>query len=58
MRIDQHTYFLPTVEIKDCNVMIDGKVFFDQPVKDDIRTYNNIRKLQLRKGMITQPVVY
>ena len=38
--------------------MIDGKVFFDQPVKDDIRTYNNIRKLQLRKGMITQPVVY
>ena len=26
-------YFLPNVEIKDYNVMIDGKNFFDQPVK-------------------------
>ena len=28
-----HTwYYLPKVEIKDYNVMIDGKSFFDQPV--------------------------
>ena len=26
-------YYLPNVEIKDYNVMIDGKNFFDQPVK-------------------------
>ena len=25
-------YFLPDVEIKDHNVMIDGKNFFDQPI--------------------------
>ena len=25
--------------------MIDGKNFFDQPVKNGIRTYNNIRKI-------------
>ena len=29
-----HTkYYLLTVEIKDCNVMIDGQNVFDQPVK-------------------------
>ena len=26
-------YFLPTVEIKDCSVMIDERNVFDQPVK-------------------------
>ena len=27
-------YFLPTIEIKDYNLMIDGRNFFDQPVSD------------------------
>ena len=35
-------YFLPTVEIKDYNVMVDGKIVFDQPLKYDLRTYENI----------------
>ena len=26
------TYYLPKVEIKDYNVMIDGRNFFDQPI--------------------------
>ena len=34
-----HTkYYLPIVEIKDYNVMIGGKKFFDQPVKNNLRT--------------------
>ena len=37
-------YFLPTVEIKDNNIMIDGQTFFDQPVKNNLRTYDNIKK--------------
>ena len=37
-----HTKYLPTVEIKDCNVMIDGKTVFDLPVKNSVRTYDNI----------------
>ena len=37
--------YLPTVEINNSNVMIDGKFFFDQPVKSSVRTYYNIRKL-------------
>ena len=30
-------YFLPRGEIKNCNVLIDGKNFYDQPIKDLIR---------------------
>ena len=54
----QKWYFLPTVEIKDCNVMIDGRNFFDQPVKTDSRTYDNIWKIGTgHQVMITQLVV-
>ena len=43
MRPEQHTrYFLPKVEMKDYNALIDGKNFFDQPVKNYLRTYENI----------------
>ena len=39
-------YYLPTVEIRDYNVMIDGKNFFDQQKKkNDLNTYDNIRKI-------------
>ena len=38
-------YNLPNVEIKDCNVMIDGKHFFDQPIKNDKIIYEKIRKI-------------
>ena len=32
-------YYLPTVEIKDYNVMVDGRNFFDQPTKSDLKTW-------------------
>ena len=35
-------YFLPTAEIKDYNVVIVGRTFSDQPVKNNLRTYDNI----------------
>ena len=41
-----HTkYYLPTVEIKDYNFIINGKKNFDQPVKNELRTHDNIRKI-------------
>ena len=44
-----HTgYYLPKVEIKDYIVMIDAKNFFEQPVKSDLRTYDNIQKISTR----------
>ena len=43
-------YFFPTVKIDDFNAMINGKNFFDQPVKKDKRTYDNIRKIATCQG--------
>ena len=38
MHIKEDTqYFLPTVEIKDYNIMIDRKNVFDHPIKNKLR---------------------
>ena len=44
-RIVHTKYFIPTREIKDYNVMIDGENVFDQPVKKYTGTHENIRKI-------------
>ena len=44
VRESHKRYFLLTVEVKLYNVMIDGKNFVDQPVKNKLKTYDNIRK--------------
>ena len=39
-------YNLPTIEIKDYNVMIDGRNFFDQPIgRNFMKTHENVRKI-------------
>ena len=43
-------YYLPTVEIKNYNVMIDGRNFFDHPIKSDLKTFHNIRKIAIGQG--------
>ena len=46
-----HTrYYHPKIEIKDYNVMIDGKNFFHQLVKSNMRTYGNIKKIAAGQG--------
>ena len=42
--------YLPNVEIKDYNVMIDGKNFFDRQIKNNRITYENIRKIATGQG--------
>ena len=49
-RISNKRYYIPNVEIKDYNVMIDGKNVFDHPVKNDKLTYENIRKIATGQG--------
>ena len=44
-RKSDSTYYLPKVEIKDYSVMIDGKNLFDQPTNNNLKTYENIRKI-------------
>ena len=49
-RTSSKRYYLLNVEIKDYNVMIDGKNFFDQIVKNNKVTYDNIRKSSTGQG--------
>ena len=35
-------YYVPNVEIKDFNVLTDGKSFFDLPVKNEEEAYEKI----------------
>ena len=49
-RTSHSTYYLPKVEMKDYNVMIDGRNFFDQPINSMNKTYENIRKIAAGKG--------
>ena len=51
---DQRTsakgYYLPNREIKDCNIMINGENFFDQPIKNNKMAYKNIQKIATGQG--------
>ena len=49
-RTSNKRYHIPNLEIKDYNVMIDGKNFFDQPGRNDKVTYENIRKIAIGQG--------
>ena len=49
-RATHSLYYLPKVEIKDYNVLIDGRNFFDQPINNINKTYENIRKIATGKG--------
>ena len=42
-------YYLPNVEVKDYNTMINGENFFDRPIKDNKLTYEN-RKFATGQG--------
>ena len=39
-----------TNRMNDYNVMIDGRTSFDKPVKNNLRTYDNNRKITTSQG--------
>ena len=49
-RTSDEQYYLPTVEINDYDIMINGENFFDQPIKNRGVTYDNIRKIAIGQG--------
>ena len=51
-------FYLLTVKIKDYNVIIDVRIFFDQPVKIDLKHMITLERLQQAKVMITQLHVF
>ena len=48
---DSHRkYFLPRVDIINYNVLIDGRNFYEQPINDQTKKYDEIRKIATGKG--------
>ena len=41
---------LPVQQMKECNIMINGQNIFDQPVKNDLRTNDNVHKVTTCQG--------
>ena len=49
-------YYVPKVEVKDFNVLIDGKLFFEIPVTNKEEAYEAI--IEMSKIIIMQQVIY
>ena len=49
-RTSHSTYYLSKLEIKDYNVMIDGRDVFDQPINSMNEKYQNIRQIATGQG--------
>ena len=48
---DSHRrYFLPRIKIENYCTEIDGRNFYDQPINDSIKHYDEIRKISTGKG--------
>ena len=43
-------YFLPRVKIENYNIKIDGRDFYDQPINDLIKQYDEIREILTGQG--------
>ena len=43
-------YFLQRIKIENYNIEIDGRNFYDQPINDLIRQYDEIRKISTGQG--------
>ena len=42
-------YFLPRININNYNIEIDGRNFYDQPINDLIKQYDEVRKISTGK---------
>ena len=49
-------YYVPNVQIEDFNVLINGKIFFDMPIKNGEETYEKLLKWE--ETMITWQSIY
>ena len=48
---DSHRrYFLPRIKIENYNIGIDGRNFYDQPINDLIKQYDEVRKISTGQG--------
>ena len=49
-RISFDKYYMPLLEIKDFNALVDNKSIFDQPVKNQQEAYQTLVEISRNKG--------
>ena len=49
-RNGQRKYYLPRIDFKKCNVIIDGRNFYDNPIEIDIKKYRELKNVMIGKG--------
>ena len=53
-RTSYYKYYVPSVEIKDYNVLIDDNAFFELPIKNIKETYEKIIQITDQRGYYTR----
>ena len=48
-RNGQQKYYLPRIDLKKYNVIIDGRNFYDNPIESDIEKYTELKKIMIGK---------
>ena len=51
-RNSHRKYFLPRINITNYNVLIDGRNFYDQRISDQLKKYDEIRKIATGQGCL------
>ena len=49
-RDNRRKYYLPRIDLNKCNVIIDGRNFYDNPIESDIEKYRELKKVMIGKG--------
>ena len=49
-RNGQQKYYLPRIDLKKYNDIIDGRNFYDNPIESDIEKYRELKKIMIGKG--------
>ena len=50
IRNGQRKYYLPRSSLNKCNVIIDGRNFYNNPIESDIEKYRELKKVMIGKG--------
>ena len=49
-RNGQRKYYLPIIDLKKYNVIIDGRNFYDNPIESDTEKYRELKRVMIGKG--------
>ena len=49
-RDNHQRYYLPRVDIKDYNTIIDGRNFYDNNINSDVEKHTELKKVMIGKG--------